>query len=232
MNSETNTAGLFRVPYDVGVRVRYTYNNLDGYDGILPSPRCNLNSVMQPETPLPRMLLDVSYTIMLCTVEKCSSSSAISEFKWPILSWRSLTTKPNRVPSWEQNLTNTHTHTKKRSPTWIKQTNGKGKKYPTDHNILWRLYEVFKVNMGRTDWTFTCTVRRRPTRSFSRPRLPPEAARCETRSKRPWRWTSRATPRYANEKKYCNRRPRRTVFHGFSPSLLSGRRTCRRPTQQ
>lgn len=70
----------------------------------LPSPRCNLNNVILPEVPLRKILLDVSYIIIFCTVEKCSSSSATSAFRCPILSWRSLTTKPNRVPSREQNL--------------------------------------------------------------------------------------------------------------------------------
>lgn len=73
-------------------------------DMTLPSPRCNLNNVILPEVLLRKMLLDVSYIIIFCTVEKCSSSLVTRAFRCPILSWRSLTTKLNRVPSREQNL--------------------------------------------------------------------------------------------------------------------------------
>lgn len=71
---------------------------------VLPRPRCNLNNVTEPERPENTNSLETSWFNMFCTVEKCSSSSVTSWFRHPILSSRSLTTKLNKPPRWEQNL--------------------------------------------------------------------------------------------------------------------------------
>jgi len=107
---------------------------------VIPRPRCNLNNVMEPERPENTNSLEISWIIIVWTVEKCSSSSDTSCLRSPILSSRSLTTNPNKRPSCEQNL----------------------KRQQTKHE-----YKLCSFNVSLI---ITCKVLDRPTRSFSRPR--------------------------------------------------------------
>jgi len=122
---------------------------------VLPRPRCNLNNVTEPERPENTNSLEISWFNIFCTVEKCCSSSVTRLFRHPILSSRSLTTKLNKPPSWEQNL----------------------KKHQFELCCFMLTSSMVMI--------ITCKVPDRPTHSFSRQHPRPGLELLETHYERP-----------------------------------------------